>query len=413
MKSNSHSNCPPIHPSPFASALAYREANNSVGAPPLGRRLRKEPWEYRANAAYALFHNILGLWTPWQEHRLLCMTLTFREDVQPREAAAAVDDLFSNYIRRCGEVLTWVRVVGRTRKGRLHYHMVLVTEKFVGKTNPAGRARLNQLMESWSKGWAQWGRLFLGEVRDLGGMSTYLANHVELAEGERRNAKARWGSAARTAEDFDKIEEEVAGTKPGAKRQCRWKGIRLYTYAQNFDRIVYREFQRVNEWTTARRQAIAKVAAQHGRKAEDGMQWVYRHPHEIDEAQAELMHVPERIVDRGPLLWLEDPSSTLGARGPQAIYPVVLYAPPAFPGDSPEYWCFRPPTRKETSIYAEYTATPNSPHPGICRRINEATMRLLERVQPDFGSLTWWMQPRSGVRGFKLSKKRCKRKKCS
>ncbi len=71
--------------------------------------------------AYAVLQNLLSLTFYQNKSRLLDLCLTLPEDLAVLETRKRLNSFLTNVLRRC--TISFVRITGRTRKGRIHYHI--------------------------------------------------------------------------------------------------------------------------------------------------------------------------------------------------------------------------------------------------------------------------------------------------
>ncbi len=101
-----------------------------------------------SKSAYAVLQNILSLAEYQRRHQLLDLCLTLPEDLPSKHARKRLNALLTNVLRPACR--SFVRVTGRTQKGRIHFHIVLAIAYYFGRRSSGKRlvVALRKLVKS-------------------------------------------------------------------------------------------------------------------------------------------------------------------------------------------------------------------------------------------------------------------------
>lgn len=207
--------------------------------------------------AYALQQNILSLTHYAKANRLLELCLTLPDDLSPKEAQRRLNSYMTNVLRRI--CLTYVRVVGRTRKGRIHYHITFAMTDYFGN-RPSGKRRLRNLRDFLTSAAARhgFGRATVARIRDIEGWSIYLARHVD--------------------------QSRLRGDKK----------LKRVAYSTNFKRVCSTRLSSMSAFARRWRKAVGEVAKMYGYSPTAGRKWIWHHYREIlDVANKLPMPTPD------------------------------------------------------------------------------------------------------------------------
>ncbi len=210
-----------------------------------------------SKAAYAALQNILSLAEHHRRFQLLDLCLTLSEDLPAKDVRKRLNSFLTNVVRPSARV--FLRITGRTRKGRIHYHMALVMTEYYGK-RASGKRRmvaLRKLVKSKATAHG-FGIITLRSVGDIEGYAIYLARHI----------------------DRPRLRED--------------RKLRRVAYSSNFRRVCSVKFSWTSPFASRWRLAVAKMAKRYGHEpSESSRRWIWNHYQEILEC-AESMAMPER-----------------------------------------------------------------------------------------------------------------------
>ncbi len=216
-----------------------------------------------SKAAYAVLQNILFLAEYHKRFQLLDLCLTLSEDLLAKDARKRLNSFLTNVLRpSCS---SFVRVTGRTQKGRVHFHIVLAMAEYFGRRS-SGKRRLAALRKEFRRKAKThgFGITSLRAVGDIEGCAIYLARHI----------------------DRPRLRED--------------KKLRRVAYSANFRRVCAIRFSWTSPFASRWRLAVAKVAERYGYEpSESSRRWIWIHYREILEC-AESTKMPERRFDVVP-----------------------------------------------------------------------------------------------------------------
>lgn len=206
--------------------------------------------------AYAVLQNLLSL-TPYQKRsRLIDLCLTLSENLPFHEVSKRLNSFMTNVVRPCS--VSFVRVTGRTRKGRIHYHIVLAMGNYYGRRR-SGKRRLSRLRKRLKQRAVShgFGITTVSLVKDIEGYSIYLARHI----------------------DRSRLRED--------------RKLRRASYSANVKRVCMPKFSWASPFAWRWRQAVAETAKLYGYDSSASRKWVWTHYREILQC-ADSLFLPAR-----------------------------------------------------------------------------------------------------------------------
>jgi hypothetical protein len=218
--------------------------------------------------AYATQQNLLSLEPYWRKHQLLDLCLTLPEDLPAKRCQQQWNSFLTNVVRPLSSI--FVKIIGRTRKGRIHYHIACVVPGYCGRRE-TGKARLSKIRKLLRRG-AQthgFGITTVARVRDIEGYSIYLARHIDRS---------------RLTED---------------------RKLRRVSYSAHFKRVCTTRFSWMTPFAIRWRKAVQRIAERYGYKSSDrSRRWVWEHYREIgEEAERLELCVPDFTMRPRTVLW--------------------------------------------------------------------------------------------------------------
>lgn len=198
------------------------------------------------------------------------MCLTFADDCPAKVANRRLNSFFTNVIRPACH--SYVRFVGRTTKGRLHYHVLLVMANYYGRRR-SGSERLRTFRKTIRQRARKhgFGITHVSTVRDVEGYSVYMAQHVDRA---------------RFTDDVN---------------------VKRVSYSSNFVRTCFPRFSWNTAFSKRWRNGVAAIAKKYDYSPNYPRKWVWQHYREIIEGiktgafgETDSQLYPRVVTWRGP-----------------------------------------------------------------------------------------------------------------
>lgn len=303
-QANFSPDCAPVEPRATGAALPCLFSNNSIGEPP------PPPDETRASqgsstlstqqkkSACALAWNVQAMAEKYGLNYLGFFTLTFADDVQcPREAQRRFNSLKANVLS--DRYVDYIRVWERTKKGRLHCHMVVVLKddirtgfSFSGIANGDYSSANAYLRSEWAFWRANakkygFGRTELLPIRSTAeGIARYVGKYISkhMKQREERDKGARLVEYTRGARVYS---TRYAFVTKGS-HQWRQK-LAMFAYITGYEQGLGRSarFEELSEllgkrWAYKNREFILSLPAE---DMDEEIKSLIRSKYDDDDAQ--------------------------------------------------------------------------------------------------------------------------------